>query len=109
MKVSLINSLAGDVILVSVDERLDMYAYGGFDEAVVLAKNTPASEAIVVDLAGTRQLFDSGRAMLLALREHAGHLKSRIYLMNAAPEIRRKLNRGKFPILFNIGRTQAGL
>jgi anti-anti-sigma regulatory factor len=105
MKVSLINSLAGDVILVSVGERLDLSAYGGFGEAVALVKDNPSSEAIVVDLHSTRQLFDSGKAMLLTLREHAGRLRNRIYLTNAVPEIKRKLSQGKFPILFNIGQS----
>jgi anti-anti-sigma regulatory factor len=105
MRVSLMNSLAGEVILIRADERLDLLAYNGFDEAAALAKNNPASEAIVVDLGGTQELFDSGRAMLLTLRERAGRLKSKIYLTNAIPEIKRKLNQGKFPILFNIGRS----
>jgi anti-anti-sigma regulatory factor len=105
MKVSLVNSLAGEVILIRAGERLDLSAYDGFDEAAAMARNHPASEAIVVDLSGTRELFDSGRAMLLALRDRAGRLKSRIYLTNAVPKIKHKLSQGEFPILFNIGHS----
>ena len=102
MKVSLISSLAGDVILVRADKRLDLLAYGCIDEVAELAEKNPSSEAIIIDLGGTRELFDSGKATLLAMRERAGRLKSRIYLANLTLEMKRKLSQGKFPILFNI-------
>jgi hypothetical protein len=55
-----------------------------------------------VDLAKTRQLFDSGKAILLNLRQITGHLKSRISLTNVGPEIARQLQQGIFPELFYI-------
>jgi hypothetical protein len=102
MKVSLVNSVAGEVILVCADERLDLSAYNGFNEAIVLVAENPLLEAIVVDLVRTRQLFDSGKAMLLTLRGRAGHLKNRIYLANIAPELKHKLSQDRFPVLFNF-------
>jgi len=105
MKVSLVSSVAGDVVLIHADDRLDLMAYNDFSEAAALVAENPDSEAIVVDLGETRELFDSGRAMLLTLRERAGRLKNRIYLTNAIPEVKRKLSQGKFPVLFNIAET----
>jgi len=102
MKVSVVDSLAGEVVLVCADERLDLTAYDVFSEAARLVAKNPSSEAIVVDLLHTRLLFDSGKAMLLSLREKAGRLKGKIYLANLTPEIKHKLNQGRFPVLFNI-------
>ena len=102
MKIELDKPEFGGIILVHADKRLDLTAYDGFGEAARLAGKRPRSRAIVVDLAKTRQLFDSGKAMLLTLRQRAGRLKNRIYLANATPEVRRKLKQGKFPKMFHI-------
>lgn len=102
MKIIVENIESGKVIYICADERLDLTAYGIFDEAAALAVSNPSSSAIVVDLGKTQQLFDSGRAMLLTLRERAGHLKNKIYLANVGPEIKYKLMQGAFQKSFHI-------
>ena len=94
---------SGDVILISADERLDLFAYQSFGEAANLAINNPGPSAIVVDLGKTRQIFDSGKAMLLTLHQRAGRLKDRIYLTNVGSGIKHKLTQGRFSKLFHIG------
>ncbi|MBC8210036.1 MAG: hypothetical protein H8E21_03140 [Gammaproteobacteria bacterium] len=90
------------VVLISTDERLDLSACEAFNQAASIACSNPFATAIVVDLAKTRQLFDSGKAILLNLRQIAGHLKSRIFLSNVGPEIAHQLQQGSFPELFYI-------
>ena len=102
MKIVVKDTAAGNVVFIRADERLDLTAYDMFGEAASLAIDNPQSSAIVVDLGKTQQLFDSGKAMLLTLRERAGRLKDRIYLANARPEIKHKLAQGKFPKMFHI-------
>lgn len=102
MKIDVKESDSGNVVFIRVDECLDMTAYTLFGEAAALAVSNPMFSAIVVDLGKTQQLFDSGRAMLLTLRERAGRLKNRIYLANARPEIKLKLTQGTFPTMFHI-------
>jgi len=46
---------------------------------------------IMVNLGRTRDILDSGLAMLLMLRDRAGHISKRIKLFNCAPEIRNRL------------------
>jgi anti-anti-sigma regulatory factor len=103
MNVFVKNTKAGNVILISADERLDLFAYEAFGEAANLAINNPRPSAIVVDLGKTQQLFDSGKAMLLTLHQRAGRLKDRIYLTNVGAEIKHKLTQGRFSNLFHIG------
>ena len=91
-----------NVILISVDEQLDLSAYSTFNEAASIATNNPLTTAIVVDLGRTKRLFDSGKAMLLALHRLAGHLKDKIYLTNVAPEIRLQLLHSTLAPLFFI-------
>jgi len=91
-----------NIMLISTDERLDLSVCESFSRAASMASKDPFVTAIVVDLAKTRQLFDSGKAMLLYLRQIAGHLKSRICLTNVGPEIARQLQNGSFPELFFI-------
>jgi len=109
MNVFVENTTSGDVILISADERLDLFAYGAFGEAANLAMNNPRSSAIVVDLGKTQQLFDSGKAMLLTLHRRAGRLKNRIYLTNVGSEIKHKLTQGRFSKLFHIGPSNHAL
>jgi len=92
----------GDILIISADEHLDLLSYGEFCKATAIAINNPRSSAIIVDLSRTRLLFDSGNAMLMILRQHAGHLKNHIYLVNANPAIRKKLMQCKFTKLFHI-------
>jgi len=102
MRIFIESSESKNVILIFADERLDLSAYGTFSEAAWIASNNPLATAIVVDLGRTKQLFDSGKAMLLSLHKMAGRLKNRIYLTNVGPGIKHQLSQGKIPSMFYI-------
>ncbi len=99
MDVSVKRTAAGDLVFVRLDERLDFSANKSFNRAMEFATSTRA-RAIVIDLARTRRLFDSGKAMLLYLRDRAGQLKDGIQLVNAAPRIGSQLSQGPFAAMF---------
>ncbi len=102
MEVSVKCTAAGDLVFIQVDERLDFSVNRGFNRAMELARSAGAC-AIVVDLARTKKLFDSGKAMLLRLHAGAGGLKDRIHLVNAAPRIGSQLSQGAFATMFSRG------
>lgn len=102
MRIFIESSESKNVILIFADERLDLSAYGTFSEAATIATNNPLATAIVVDLGRTKQLFDSGKAMLLTLHQMAGRLKNRIYLTNVGPGIKHQLSQGAIPSKFYI-------
>jgi hypothetical protein len=90
MKLADLSTSDGRVILIETDERLDLCAHGVFVQACKLAEY-PNLQAILVNLGKTRHILDSGLAMLLMLRDHAGHFGQRIKLFNCSPEIRNRL------------------
>ena len=90
------------VVLISANESLDLSAFRKFKEATSIARNNSLNTTIVVDLNITRQLFDSGKAALLALHQTTRHFKNRIRLTNVEPEIEQQLNLGKLSGLFDI-------
>ena len=90
MKLADMSTSDGKVIIIETDERLDLCAHGVFVQACKLAE-CPNMQAILVNLGKTRQILDSGLAMLLMLRDHVGHLGQYIKLFNCSPEIRNRL------------------
>lgn len=90
MKLADVKTSDGRVILIEADERLDLSAHSVFVQACNLAEH-PNLLVIMVNLGRTRDILDSGLAMLLMLRDRAGHISKRIKLFNCAPEIRNRL------------------
>jgi anti-anti-sigma regulatory factor len=90
MKLADVETSDGRVILIEADERLDLSAHSVFVQACKLADH-PNLLVIMVNLARTRDILDSGLAMLLMLHDRAGHISKRIKLFNCAPEIRNRL------------------
>ncbi len=90
MKLAAVNTPDGRVILIETDERLDLCAHGVFVQACELAEY-PDLRAILVNLVKTRDILDSGLAMLLMMRDRVGYFGQYIKLINCSPEIRNRL------------------
>ena len=101
MKLAAINSSEGRVILIETDQRLDLSVHGVFVQACRLAEY-PDLRGIEVNLGKTRQILDSGLAMLLMLRDRVGHFARYIKLYNCSPEIRNRLLESRAMINFLI-------
>lgn len=82
---------ADSVFTIEIDERLDLRFHRAFTYACELAEDTGA-QTIEVDLAHTRQVNDSGLAMLLMLYRRAGLPQGQIRLLNCRPEVRSRLH-----------------
>jgi hypothetical protein len=102
MKLAAVNTADGRVIRIEADERLDLSVHGVFVHACKLAEY-PNLRAIEVNLVKTRHILDSGLAMLMMLRERAGHLDNCIKLFNCSPEIRNRLLESRVLTGFQIG------
>jgi len=101
MDIKIKDTLAGRMLLVNADESLSFREYPVFHQVTGLAAD-PRTSVIALDLRRTRKIFDSGKAMLVTLSEHAAHLKDRIRLLNARPEIKRQLSQGSLRDLFQF-------
>lgn len=86
-----------NIIVIQADESLDLSSYFTFSEAATMARKSLQDTSIFVDLAKTRTLFDSGRAMLQSLHQMAGVLKNPVYLTNVEPGIKSQLEQGRMP------------
>jgi ABC-type transporter Mla MlaB component len=102
MKLAAVNTTDGRVIRIEADEHLDLSVHGVFVHACKLAEY-PNLRAIEVNLGRTRHIRDSGLAMLLMLREGAGHFGKNIKLFNCSPEIRNRLQESRVLTGFQIG------
>ena len=101
MKLADVKTSDGRVILIEADERLDLSAHSVFVQACKLAEH-PNLLAIIVNLGKTRDILDSGLAMLLMLRDRADHISKRIKLFNCTPEIRNRLLESRVMTEFQI-------
>lgn len=101
MKLADVKTSDGRVILIEADERLDLSAHSVFVQACKLAEY-PNLLTIIVNLGKTRDILDSGLAMLLMLRDRAGHISKRIKLFNCTPEIRNRLLESRVMTEFQI-------
>jgi hypothetical protein len=92
---------ASKVIAIEIHERLDLSVHGRFVQACRLAA-LPGSDAIELDVGRTRDILDSGLAMLLMLHRCAGPLRNRIRLVNCSPEMRSRLQAHKMDTHFQL-------
>lgn len=77
--------------MIDVGGRFDLSAYKSCSDAITRARRDPTIAAIVIDLSETYLLFDSGKAILLDMAKRARTQRIPLCLINANPEIRRKL------------------
>ena len=68
-------------------EQLDVSVFPWIDEAHRLVTRESVHQ-VVVDLAATRHVLDSGLALLVDLRARAGDLQDHIYLVNCSLKVR---------------------
>ncbi|MGB7930821.1 MAG: hypothetical protein WCH04_01115 [Gammaproteobacteria bacterium] len=101
MKLSTNHTSIGRVITIEVDEVLDLQSHGIFVDACKLAEHHDQN-TIDVNLRNTRNIRDSGLAMLLMLREITGCESDSIRLVNFSPEIRGQLITSKVGKQFHI-------
>jgi anti-anti-sigma regulatory factor len=88
-------------LVLRVGERLDL-SLSELVQQAIQSIATTVPERVVVDLGATRRVFDSGVALLLLLRNRAGHLKGRMYLANCAPKIFSRLARAGIASQFRM-------
>ena len=82
----------GRVVRVNVGHRLDLTAYKHFSELTVRAVDDPRIVSIVVDFSDTKQVFDSGKAILFDLIMRANYLKIPLRMVNASTDVSLKLS-----------------
>ena len=75
-----------NTLVVRLGEQLDLRLIALFRQAIDTLL-TVRPRTLVVDLAATEKVFDSGMALLLLLNHHAGHLQERILLANCGPRV----------------------
>ncbi len=91
MKIIVEGSSEVKILRIVIGERFDLSAYQPFGDAIERALADRQITAIVVDFCETRQLFDSGMAILLDMTERARSLRIPLCVINASPQIRHKL------------------
>lgn len=102
--VTTIQSILGDIVLVRVRQSLDLTIFFTFIKAAETANANPGTELILIDLDSTRLYFESGAVMLQQLREQLkAPLRDRIFLVNARPEIKQRLQLELPPAQFHLG------
>jgi HptB-dependent secretion and biofilm anti anti-sigma factor len=87
MKMKPTISTEGNVITLSIAERLDFSAHDNFCEA---AQHGAAHRGAkyVIDLGRTERIYDSGIGLLLMLRKRAGGGDADIRIVNCRPELK---------------------
>jgi anti-anti-sigma regulatory factor len=93
-------------LVLRIGERLDISACVTVEQAIESIR-TLSAQGLVVDLAATRKVFDSGMALLLLLRDRAKHLQNRIFLANCTPRVLDRLVRAGIASQFRIAATNA--
>ena len=91
MKIVVEGSSEVKIIRIVIGERFDLSAYQAFVDAIANAQRDRQITAIVVDFCETQRLFDSGMAILLEMTGRARYLRIPLCVINASPQIRRKL------------------
>jgi len=87
---------------VPIGERLDISVNRKMVRARKMVKGITV-DRLVIDLAETRHVYDSGLALLLLLHQHAGELKDHIHLINCRPRVRKRLTGSPIGSRFHIG------
>lgn len=103
-------SVVGDVVVVRVRQCLDLTAYFTFMIAAEKANKNPRTELVLVDLGLTKLYFESGAVMLQLLRDQLrDQMKDRIFLINASPDIKQRLELELPPEQFHLGVTRESM
>jgi len=85
-----------------IGERLDLTATRRFLRAADLIRSR-AVDQVVIDLGKTRQVFDSGLAVLLMLCQQAGEGVQGIVLVNCRPALLQRLEQAGIRSRLHIG------
>ena len=102
--VTTVQSVLGDIVLVRLDQSLDLTVFFTFQNAVETANANLRTELIVIDLDTTELYSESGAVMLRLLRQQLrAQLRDRIFLINANPEIKQRLELELPLAQFHIG------
>lgn len=91
--VSLLESQEGRFIHVRAGHNFDLTNVWIFNGAVKLASDNSEVKKVVVDLGLTQRVFDSGKAMLLLLRNHlTPPLNQKVFVINAPQDVVQELS-----------------
>lgn len=85
-------------------ENLDSGSASLFSRAIAEAQHDVGT-LIVVDMEKTRNIFDSGVALLKVLDERSWRRASKIRIINCSPHLKRRLTQGLTPGKFNLSDT----
>lgn len=91
--VSLLQSRDGKFIHIRAGQNLDFTNISIFNGAAGLVGANPDIQKVIVDLGLTQRIFDSGKALLMLLRNQlASPPNQQIVLINALPEFTHELS-----------------
>ncbi|MCK5647557.1 MAG: STAS domain-containing protein [Gammaproteobacteria bacterium] len=98
---SVISSVNGNIVNISVSGRFDFTCHKDFREAY---RNAPSgsSNEFVVDMTAAEYIDSSALGMLLLLREHAGSEQSSVSIKGCGNEVKDILALSNFDKLFKI-------
>jgi anti-anti-sigma regulatory factor len=93
----------GDVhtITINVGEDLDDGANNLFTKAIIEAQHDVGT-LIVVNMANTRRIFDSGLALLKLLNERSWRRTNKIRIINCRPDLECRFAHGLNPGIFDL-------
>ena len=93
----------GDVrtVTIRVGEELDRSANDIFTRAITEAQHD-VGNLIVVDLANTRRITDSGLALLIKLNERSWRTACKVRIVNCNPELHYRITHHLDPGTFNL-------
>jgi anti-anti-sigma regulatory factor len=89
------------LITIHVGEILDGYATEVFTKAIEQAQHDVRNH-IIVDLADTARILESGLKLLTMLDERCWRMAGKIHVINCKPDLAPKVRRGLAPDVFNL-------
>ena len=90
-----------DIVFISIGRNFDFRLRDQFLRACRRAQLSRARK-IVIDLARTRRLHESGLALLMMLHDRAWCLRDGIELINCSAPLRARFNRDVCPGIFSL-------
>jgi len=90
-----------DIVFIRIGRHLDFRLHEQFLRACRRAQLT-RTRKIVIDLARTRRLHESGLALLMMLHDRAWCLRDGIELINCSAALRARVNRDLYPGIFHL-------
>ncbi len=91
----------GDAVIVDVGDELDI-SRSALMRSVTHMMRAKTIGTVMVDLRETKQLRDSGMALLLNLHRRAKAAQQQVYLLHCPPEFRHRMSAAGIDRLFHF-------